>query len=357
MKTITTDETMRAVVVENFGGPEVLVPRELRRPEPGPGQVLIRVAYCGVCRHDLLTRSGAFPSISLPITLGHQVSGRIAELGEGVSNLSVSQRVITMIYQSCGDCMNCDEGNTALCTTHRPQFLGEDFDGGYAEYVLVNEKMILPVEDGLPLEHAAVITCTYGTAYHALLTRGRASTQQIVLVTGASGGVGLHLLQLARHLGITVIAVTSSPNKQDLLRKFGASEVIVNRDGKFAAAVKKATGGRGVDLVMEIVGGASLGESVHAVRNGGAIVLIGNIEGQPASIKPAHFILKEISLIGTKSCTHDEVGEVCKLITDDHLGVEVDGIFPLDEAAKVHRMMEDGSSHGRFVLQVNGDIT
>lgn len=356
MNTIATEETMRAVVLERFGGPEALVLRELRRPQPGPGQVLIRVAYCGVCRHDLLTRSGAFPSISLPITLGHQVSGRVAVLGEGVSDLSVGQRVMTMIYQSCGSCTNCVEGKTALCLTQRSQFLGEDFDGGYAEYVLVDEKMILPVEDGLPLEQAAVITCTYGTAYHALLTRGGASSQQTVLVTGASGGVGLHLLQLARHFGIKAIAVTSSPDKQEMLRKFGASEVIVNRDGRFAAATKKATGGRGVDLVMEIVGGTSLGESVHAVRNGGAIVLIGNIEGQPASIKPAHFILKEISLIGTKSCTCHEVGEVCRLITDDELSVEVDGIFPLDQAAKVHRMMEDGSSHGRFVLEVNGDI-
>lgn len=347
---------MRAVVLERFGGPEALVLREVRRPQPGPGQVLIRVAYCGVCRHDLLTRSGAFPSISLPVILGHQVSGRVAVMGEGVSNLSVGQRVMTMIYQSCGSCMNCAEGQTALCMTQRPQFLGEDFDGGYAEYVLVDEWMIVPVEDGLPLEKAAVITCTYGTAYHALLTRGGASSRQTVLVTGASGGVGLHLLQLARHFGITVVAVTSSPDKQELLRRFGASEVIVSRDGRFAAAAKKATGGRGVDLVMEIVGGASLDESVHAVRNGGGIVLIGNIEGRPTSIKPAHFILKEISLIGTKSCTRHEVGEVCTLITDDHLGVEVDGRFPLDQAAQVHRMIEGGSSRGRYVLEINGAI-
>ena len=356
MNTFATEKTMRAVVLERFGGPEALVLREVVRPQPGPGQVLVSVAYCGVCRHDLLTRSGAFPSISLPVIPGHQVSGRIAALGEGITHLRIGQRVMTMIYQSCGSCVNCTEGETARCQTRRPQFLGEDFDGGYAEYVLVDERMIVPVEDGLPLEKAAVITCTYGTAYHALLTRGGASSRQTVLVTGASGGVGLHLLQLARHFGIAMIAVTSSPDKQELLRRFGASEVIVSRDGRFAAAAKEATGGRGVDLVMEIVGGTSLGESVHAVRSGGSIVLIGNIEGQPTSIKPAHFILKELSLIGTKSCSLNEVGEVCSLIADGHLGVEVDGLFPLDQAAEVHRRMEGGSSRGRYVLQVNGDI-
>jgi 2-desacetyl-2-hydroxyethyl bacteriochlorophyllide A dehydrogenase len=347
---------MKAVLIEEFGGPEVLVLRDVRRPEPGPREVLVEVAYCGVCRHDLLTRSGAFPSIALPVVLGHQVSGRIAARGSDVGHLVPGQRVMTMIYQSCGACEECAKGETARCSTRRPQFLGEDFDGGYAQYVVVDADMIVPLSDELSLKEAAVITCTYGTAFHALVTRGGARPGQTVLVTGASGGVGLHLLHLARHLGIRTIAVTGSHGKAKLLRDSGASEVLVAQDGKFAAATKAVNGGVGADVVIEIVGGSSLGESIHAVREGGAIVIVGNIEGQPAMIKPAHFILKEISLIGTKSCTKDEVSKICSLVGDGSLAIDLHGVFPLEKAAEVHRLMEEGASRGRFVLEVNAAI-
>jgi len=347
-------ETMTALVIDRFGGPEVLTCRRVDRPTPGPGQVLIRVAYCGVCRHDLLTRAGAFPRIALPVILGHQVSGTVAAVGAGVDGLARGQRVMTLIYAGCGGCAACRAGNAALCLEARPRFLGEDIDGGYAEYVVVDRDIVIQLPDDIPLAHAAIVTCTFGTAWHALATRGRVERGESVLITGASGGVGSHAIQVARELGARVIAVTTSPAKVPRLVASGADAVLVAEAGRFAAAAKRETGGRGVDVVLEVVGTPTLGETIHAVRNGGRIVVVGNVDGAPAELRPAHLILKEISLIGTKSCTRPEVETVLDLVRRGRLRIEVTDRLPLARGAELHRRMAAGDSQGRSVIEVAG---
>lgn len=348
-------ERMKALRLPRFGGPDVLEMEEVPTPGPGPGEVLIEVAFCGVCRHDLLTRAGAFPSIDLPVTLGHQVSGRVARVGEGVEGFAAGQRVMTMIYTGCGRCPECEAGNQALCSNERPRFLGEDFDGGYAPFVKVCQDVVLPVPDGVGLREAAIVTCTLGTAYHALVTRGGVSAGDAVAITGASGGVGLHAIQLAKHLGARVISVTSSAQKEPILLAAGADEVISIPDLGFAREVKAMTGSRGADVVVEIVGARTLDQSIRATRQGGTIVVLGNVEGAAAEVRPAHLILKELNLLGTKSCTRPELEAVLDLISSGSVTAEVEGQLPLEDGADVHRALEEGRSQGRLVIEVAGE--
>lgn len=345
---------MSAVRITRFGGPEVLEPGTVPVPEPGPEDVLIQVAYCGICRHDLLTRAGAFPAISLPVTPGHQVSGRVARTGPAVSDFSCGDRVMTMIYSGCGSCVACRAGQQPLCVTRRPDFLGEDVNGGYAEYVAVRSGTAVPVPDGVALDRAAIITCTLGTAWHAIVTRARVQAGETVALTGASGGVGLHALQILRLIGARSIAITSRASKMETVRAAGADEVVMAGDLHFARRVKELTDGRGADVVLDIVGAATLTQAVHATRPGGRIVVVGNVEGRAAEIKPAHFILKEISLIGTKSCSRPELETVLSHMSGGRLSAHIGGCLPLAQAAEIHRRMETGESQGRLVLEVAG---
>lgn len=346
---------MNALRISEFGGPGVLKWEEVPTPEIAPDELLIEVSYCGVCRHDLLTRAGAFPSITLPVTLGHQVSGHVAQVGRKAEGFSLGQRVMTMIYTGCGRCSNCRSGNQALCLNERPTFLGEDIDGGYAEYVKVRQDVALAVPDEVGLREAAVITCTLGTAYHALVAQANVSSGDTVLITGASGGVGRHAIKIAKHLDARVIAVTSNPKKEHFIRVAGADETLVCPDLNFARSVKSLTDSAGADAVIEVVGATTLVESMRAVRNGGRVVVLGNVEGEAATIWPAHLILKEISLVGTKSCTRGELDDVLSLVADGSLEAEVVGSVPLEEGEEIHHRMEDGRAEGRLVIEVAGD--
>jgi acryloyl-coenzyme A reductase len=345
---------VRAVRIHEFGGPEVLRAEQVPAPEPRPGEVVVDIAYCGVCRHDLLTRAGAFPGISLPVTLGHQVSGRVARLGGGVQGLHVGERVMTMIYTGCGACETCRAGNEPLCVRTRPEFLGEDRDGGYAEQVAVDARTVLPVPDTVPLAAAAIATCTLGTAYHALATRGEVRAGDVVVITGASGGVGLHAVEIARMLGATVVAVVSAQHRAPAVEKAGAHEVVVSADRRFARALRERLG-RQADVVVDVVGAPTLRESLHAVRPGGRVVVVGNVEGKEVSIPPAYLILKEISLVGTKSCTTGEMALLLDAVADGRLHADVTEVLPLDRVREVHERMEAGSSSGRYVLEVAGE--
>ncbi|WP_213453195.1 alcohol dehydrogenase catalytic domain-containing protein [Rhizomonospora bruguierae] len=347
-------KTMGAWRIRGFGGPEVLSWERVPVPAPGPDEVLVRVAYCGVCRHDLLTRAGAFPKIPLPMTLGHQVSGVVVDRGER-ARFEVGARVLSLIFMGCGGCAACERGNQAGCLSGRALFMGDDFDGGYAEYLCVPDRAMTRIPDGIPLDLAAVTSCTLGTAYHALKARAALTAGESVVITGASGGIGLHALSVARLLGARSIAVTSREGQARVLVEHGADEVIVAPDLRFARRVKELTGGVGADAVIEIVGAATMPESLHAVRTGGRVVVLGNVDGRPSEVRPAHLIMKEMSLIGTKSCTEAELAEVFALVAAGRLTLDITGTRPLSAAADIHREMEERSVSGRIVMRVHGE--
>lgn len=344
---------MTTMRIEAFGSPEVLQQARLPVPLPSASEVLIRVAYCGVCRHDLLTRAGAFRRAQLPVVLGHQVSGIVALVGAEVREFAVGDAVMTMIFVGCGTCGNCVAGLDALCTEITPKFLGEDYDGGYAEYVVVDERTTVKIPPTVSLAEAAILTCTLGTAYHALIVRGGLAAGETVAITGASGGVGSHAVQIASAMGAQVVGIVSSQAGAEVAAAAGAHEVIVSSERRFANELRVRLG-RQADLVLEVIGAPTLRESLHAVRPGGRVVVVGNVEGLDVLIPPAYLILKEISLIGTKSCTKAEMQKVLAMIAKGLVRPEVSEIVPLTEAAELHARMERNEASGRVVLQVAG---
>lgn len=347
---------MSALVLEEFGGPEALHLREVPVPSLAANEVLVQVAYCGVCRHDLLTRSGAFPATKLPVIPGHQVSGRIVALGSDVSMIAVGERVMTTIRIGCGQCKACKDGRPTYCENMRAELLGEDMDGGYAEYVKVREDVPVRLPDALPLREASVVSCTLGTAYHAVTTRGGVQRGDTVLITGASGGVGLHAVEIAARLGAVTLAVTSSEPKAEVIRAAGADEVLVAPDRLFAKQVKALTDGRGADVVLDVVGSATLDQSIRAVKKGGTVVLVGNVDGKKATIRPAHFILKEISLVGTRTCSLLELKKVLDMLAEEEVRVHIEESLPLTRGAEAHQLMEDGRTQGRIVLEISPEV-
>jgi len=353
---MTTDipSSMTAWRIAGFGGPEVLEKHRETVPMPVDDEVLVRVAFCGVCRHDLLTRSGAFPKVPLPLTLGHQVSGVVVAAGPEAS-WPTGTRVMSTIFMGCGRCEACTSGNQAVCQRGYAKFMGDDFDGGYAEYLCVPSRALLRVPDELSLEVAAVVNCTLGTAYHAAHTRGQVREGDQVVVTGASGGIGLHAISVLKLAGARIIAITSRPDQAGLLYEHGADEVIADPELKFGPTVKQLTGGVGADLVLEIVGDPTLAQSLHSVRAGGRVVVVGNVSGRPSEVRLAHLVLKEISLLGTKSCTSDELAEVMRLVAAGDLSVDISRIIPLDDVRDAHVDMEEQRTAGRILLEIGGD--
>jgi acryloyl-coenzyme A reductase len=345
---------MDAWRIDAFGGPEVLTYRREPVPLPSGDEILVRVAYCGVCRHDLLTRAGAFPGVTLPLTLGHQVSGTVAAAGPDAT-LRVGERVMSLIFTGCGHCPACRSGTQAACHTARARFMGDDFDGGYAEYVRAPARAFLRVPHELSLRAAAVVNCTLGTAYHAAHTRGQVKAGDTVVVTGASGGIGLHALSVLRQAGTRVLAVTSRPAQSQMLRAHGADEVIADPELAFARQVKELTAGIGADLVLEVVGDPTLAQSLHAVRSGGKVVVIGNVDGRPSQVRIAHLVMKEIALLGTKSCSVSELTEVMRLVAAGHLELDISDERPLGEVRQAHELMERRAAEGRILLRVGGD--
>src|SRR5271165_279369 len=241
---------MRAVTFDAFGAPDVLQVREIERPTPGPGEVLVSIHAAGICHHDVLSRAGRIPGGPGRV-LGHEIAGEIAAVGPGVSTERVGERVA--IYQRlfCGCCPDCLRGRHDLCRASR--VLGEEGGGGYAEFACVPARNALAVPDGLDMTAAALAACPIGTSVRAVLGVAATRPGQTVLITGAGGGLGLHQIAIAKSVQARVIAVTSSDQKAETVCRAGADEVIVSPDLKFSGEVWRLTAKRGADVVLENV--------------------------------------------------------------------------------------------------------
>lgn len=338
---------MRAVVLPRFGGPEVFTCEHVTRPTPRADQMLVRVAACGVCGHDLLNRAGHFPHTKLPAVMGHEVAGTVVETGALVTRFKSGDRIAMIQRMPCGLCAACRAGRENVCVSG-PGFYGEQQSGGYGEYVLASERNATLVPDSIPLRVAAVLSCAVGTGYHAL-RRAQLRLGDNVVITGASGGVGLHTVMLAKAMGLRSIAVSSSPGKVDALRAAGASEVVVAPDLSFHKQVRALTG-EGADAVIEIVGKPSFPSSMRALRSGGRLVMVGNVEPGEVGLNPALSILKEIDIIGSAHATLEDLRAVIELVARGLVTPQIADFVPVEEAGRAHAMMEERRVSGRVVL-------
>ena len=340
---------MQAIVLNGYGGTEQLVARLVPDPVPSEGEVLVRLRACGVCYHDVMARQGHFPRTALPGVIGHEMAGEVAALGPRCAAFAVGERVAVLMKDHCGHCSQCMRARDHLCEQGAGLY-GEAVPGGYAELVCVAEHSLVRIPDGVSFEQAAVVPCALGTAYHGLERVAAVRPGEAVLVTGASGGVGIHAVQVARLLGARTIAVTTSAAKRAFLLEHGADDVIVSPELDFAAEARRLTGGAGVDVVFNIVGQLAWAAALKSMAVGARHVFVGNLNAAPVSLRPAHAILKEMAFLGTDGVTRAEVRTLLELVRLGRLKPVVGGSLPLADAAKAHRLMESREACGRLVL-------
>lgn len=339
---------MRALVIDGKDLPFRLEDRE--PPAVEPGTALVRVRACGVCYRDIIDRRGPYPFSTFPRVIGHEIAGEVIEVGPGVSNVSPGDRVVTTHRPACGQCPACLEREETRCERSFWSY-GMTVDGGYAEVCLAHAGTLVRVPDKLDLVRASFLHCTAAVALRALFNRGRLSLGEAVLVTGASGGVGMHALQLIRLVGARAIAVTSSPAKVDELRRVGAREVIVTKPGtRIQDEARRLNGGRGVDIALELTGAPTWNASVRSVRPGGRVVLVGNLFGERVELNPGYAILNEIEILGSAGASSGDLESVLNLAARGTLEPVLEGTLPLEEAERAHDRLRARSVTGRQVL-------
>jgi D-arabinose 1-dehydrogenase-like Zn-dependent alcohol dehydrogenase len=339
---------MKAVVLHKFGGAENLSFESVDDPRPGPGEVLLQVKACGVCYHDLIARKGRLGGIP-PMILGHEVVGEVVEVGSGVTQWKVGDRAATLQRMSCGECSFCRQKRNSLCK-HDRRFFGEEIPGGYATLMTAPAHGICPVPATLSWPDAAAACCTTGTAIHVCRTRGRVRDGETVLITGASGGVGMQAVQVCKLSGANVIAVTTSQKKVAALEAAGAHHVVVAKDLDFTSEVKRITKGEGVDVALEIVGSATFTRTMKSVAPGGRVVVVGNLDTGTFDLNPGLVIVKELEIIGAYATTHDELALAFELTAKGQIKSCVSEVVDLHEASRVHTRLENREISGRAVL-------
>ncbi|MGC1898988.1 MAG: alcohol dehydrogenase catalytic domain-containing protein [Pseudolabrys sp.] len=347
---------MKAMVVHQPGGTEVLRLERVADPIAGPKDVIIKVDACGVCFHDIVTRNGTLKfGVQMPCILGHEISGTVVDVGRDVRAFQRGDRVATVQrYHICGACRYCRTGRETLCPERK--FTGDwGMVGGYAEYVAIEDDNVALVPEGVELQDAAIVACAIGTILNAIREIGKLQPGETALVTGAGGGLGMHAIQLARLAGALVIAQTTSPEKADQIRALGAHTVIVHSRGvDFSNAVKKANGGLGVDVAIDNVG-SQLFESIRrSMGIGGRWIMIGQLTGEFVPFNPAQLFLKNVSMLSATSTTRKQLDDCLALVARGVIKPFVSLALPLEQAAQAHELVETGKSSGRIVLRPNG---
>jgi len=344
---------MRAVVLREPGsGPSALVCETMPDPVPSPRQVVIQVAYCGVCSHDVAVCAGILRAgIVPPCIPGHEIAGTIVALGNAVFEFAVGDRVATTQREHvCGQCRFCRSGREPLCAEQ--VFLGDTrLNGGYAEFVAVEADNVVPVPDDVPLDAAAIAACAIGTMLHAVRAVGRIAPGDTVLVTGAGGGLGIHGVQLAKRAGGWVVAQTTSPEKAATLRGLGADAVVIAaRDGDFSAEVKALTDGEGVDCMLDTVGTPVFTPARRCLARGGRWLLIGQLTGDFVRFTPAQLILKGISMLSATSTTREELRLSLQLLRPGGIRAMLGPSFALARAEEALALVRSGAAAGRVLV-------
>jgi NADPH2:quinone reductase len=325
---------MTAIAIRAPGGPEVLVPEQRAVPQPGDGEVLVKVAAAGVTRPDVMQRQGLYPppkgATDIP---GLEIAGVVVALGAGVTRWKVGDRVMALVV-----------------------------GGGYAEYCLAHESHCLPVPATLSMIEAAAIPETFLTVWHNAFERGGLKAGETLLVHGGSSGIGTTAIQLARAFGARVITTAGSPEKCEACRKLGADPAINYKSEDFVAVTKAATGGHGADVILDMVGGDYIARNYEAAAVEGRVVQIA-FQGSPkATVDFRRIMLKRLHHTGStlrarsvpdKGAIARAVEEhVLPLIAAGRVKPVIDSTFPLAQASAAHARMETSAHIGKIVLIV-----
>lgn len=341
---------MKALCFYEHGELDVLRYDDVPDPEPGPGQVLVRVRACALNHLDIWVRRG-WPGLKLqmPHWCGADIAGEIAALGPGVSGWEVGQRVVV----DPGVSTTVDEYTRRGEDSVSPGYVifGEQIRGGQAEYVVVPAENLMPIPEGWDFPQAAAPLLVSLTAWRMLIHRARLRAGESVLIIGAGGGVNSMAIQIAKLAGATVYALTSTEEKMARAKELGA-DVVLNykEDPDWPKTLYRLTDRRGVDVVVDNVGRATLMQSMRVVARGGRIVIVGNTSGPEAQIDIRYIFGKQISIIGSTMGSHQDFRDVMALVWAGKLKPVVDRVMPLSEGKRAFELMERGEQFGKIVL-------
>lgn len=319
---------MKAAVFHASGRP--LEVTQVPTPVPAAGEALIRVAGCGMCHTDLhYLDHGVKPFKTPPLILGHEVAGVVEAVGAGVTSRAPGERVLIPAVLSCGRCGYCRQGRENLCD--RLVMLGNNIDGGYAEFMVVPAGDLITVPPDLPLEHACVIADAVATPYHAVTRRGRVRPGQWVAVVGC-GGVGLNVVQCAAAAGGQVVALDLNDDRLAMARRLGAAHTVnpkaLQRPDK---RVREITGG-GADVAFEAVGApATIQAAYGLLKRGGRLCVIG-YSAEDVTLSAARLMYYELEVVGCLGCGAGEYPEIMSLVAAGRIKLDpiVSGTVPLD---------------------------
>jgi propanol-preferring alcohol dehydrogenase len=341
------ESSMRAMVLEEFGGPLVL--SEIPIPRPGQGEVLVRVRACAVDRFDTAVRTQVRERANLPLILGHEISGEVAELGPGVEEWGPGDRVVTSLYLTCGRCRWCRRGRETICENFRGH-VGVNVPGGYAEYTVLPFSSLVALPDSISHEAGSLLANVVGTSFHALARRMQLSAGEYLIITGAGGGVGLHAIQVGKLLGAQVMGVDLGDSKAAAMAAAGGDRTIEPTQRDMAEAAKEWTGGDGVDGVLELVGPATLSSSLGSLSKGGRLVIVGSHTGDSWTIDPGLVYRNEWEILGSRNVTVDELATVVSLTEQGLVRPIIDQVRPLADAEELQQRVLAGDVIGRDVL-------
>src|SRR4051812_15721329 len=325
---------MTAIAISKPGGPEVLVPEERPVPQPGPGEILVKVAAAGVNRPDVMQRQGLYPPPKgAPDIPGLEIAGEVVALGDNVRRWKRGDKVMALVI-----------------------------GGGYAEYCLAHESHALPIPQNLSMLEAAAIPETFFTVWHNAFERGALKDGETLLVHGGTSGIGTTAIQLAKAFGAKVITTAGSPEKCEAARKLGADLAVNYKTEDFVAATKAATRGKGADVILDMIGGDYIERNYEAAAIEGRIVQIAFQASPKATVNFSRLMLKRLHHTGStlRSRSVEDKGaiagaveaKVLPLIAAGRVKPVIDSTFPLREAAAAHARMESSAHIGKIVLTV-----
>jgi NADPH:quinone reductase-like Zn-dependent oxidoreductase len=328
---------VRAVRIHEDGGPEVLVLEEAPDPVAGPGEVLVRLHASALNHLDVWIRKG-LPSVAKPRILGADGAGVVEALGEGVGDFEPGDRVVINPGIEVGG--------------GRIHVIGEHGDGTNAELIAVPAKNVHPIPDGLSFEEAAAFPLVFETAYRMLVTRAGLREGEWVLAWGIGGGVSTATLAIARALGAKVIVTSSSDAKLERARELGADATVNHSSGDVKAAVQEATGGHGVDVVIEHVGEATWATSLQVAAPGGRIAVCGATSGPNPPAALHRIWWKQLSILGSTMGTGEDFAGAYELVSSGQARPVIDEVLPLEEIRAAHARLEAGEQLGKIVLSI-----
>jgi len=339
---------MKAARIHEYGGPEVLKYEDIEVPVPKANEVLIRVKACALNHLDLWIRQGMPKVKTLPHILGSDISGEVAAVGDLCWRVKPGQRVLLSPGVSCRQCEQCVSGHDNLCRLYT--MFGSGLSGGDCEYMVAPEYTAIPIPESLAFEEAAAAPLVFLTAWHMLFGRAKLKAGEDVLVMAASSGVGMAAVQIAKLFHCRVIATAGGETKMAKAKALGADHVIDHYKQDIAAEVKRITGKRGVDVVIEHVGAATFVGSTASLASNGRWVTCGITTGYDVKLDLRPLFTKHQALIGSFMGEIGELYEVLKFVVQGKLKPVVDRAFPLKDIAAAHTYLENKEQFGKVVL-------